>query len=315
MTRSGCNGSRPKTTATTWSLGALLLAGLGLSGGLALAQGSKTASQPPKKAAEQPLENFDAAKFDRPTQIDNEWLPMKPGTRFVYEGTTVDDSGKAVPHRIVVNVTDLTKVVGGVRSLVTWDVDYSNGELVEAELVFLAQDKDGNIWRMGEYPEEYEDGKFIAASPWLHGLEAARAGIMMKAKPMPGTPSYSQGWGPAVNWTDRAQVDQIGQKTAVRAGKYEDVLVIAETSQSEPDAYQLKFYARGVGNVRVGWKGSAEKTKETLELTRIENLDAKGLAEVRAAALKLEKSAYTRSKNVYGKTPPAEPTPPAAGTK
>jgi len=33
------------------------------------------------------------------------------------------------------------------------------------------------------------------------------------------------------------------------------------------------------------------------------------MAEVRAAALKLEKGAYTRSKNVYGHTPPLEQGP------
>jgi hypothetical protein len=192
---------------------------------------------------------------------------------------------------------------------VTWDVDYNDSELVEAELAFFAQDKDGNVWRMGEYPEEYEDGKFIAASPWIHGLEGARAGIEMKAKPLPGTPSYSQGWGPAVNWSDRGQVDQVGQKTAVPAGTFTDVLVIAETSGSEPDAQQLKYFARGVGNVRVGWRGAGEKTKETLTLTRIEKLDAKALGEVRAEALKLEKSAYQRSKNAYARTPPVERMP------
>ena len=160
---------------------------------------------------------------------------------------------------------------------------------------------------MGEYPEEYEEGKFIAAPAWIHGIEEARAGIMMQAKPQPKTPSYSQGWGPAVGWTDRGQVDQVGQKTSVPAGAYQDVLVIAETSASEPDAQQLKYFARGVGNVRVGWRGDGEKTKETLELTKVETLDAKSLAEVRAAALKMEKGAYQRSKNVYARTSPAEP--------
>ena len=113
----------------------------------------------------------------------------------------------------------------------------------------------------------------------------------------------------AVNWTDRARVDQMGQKTTVKAGSYEDVLVIAETSESEPGAQQLKHFAKGVGNVRVGWRGAGEKTKETLELTKVDTLDATALARVRADALKLEKSAYTRSKNVYGTTAPAEPQP------
>jgi hypothetical protein len=51
--------------------------------------------------------------------------------------------------------------------------------------------------------------------------------------------------------------------------------------------------------------GSADKSKEMLELTRIEQLDAGEMAAVRAKALALEKSAYRRSKNVYGRTAPA----------
>ncbi|HSD32874.1 MAG TPA: hypothetical protein VLB49_13240 [Gemmatimonadales bacterium] len=252
------------------------------------------------------LPTFDAGAFTRSVPVDNEWMPLKPGTRFVYEGTTIEDDGTAVPHRVVINVTNLTKMIGGVRSVVTWDLDYSDGELVEAEIAFFAQDSTGTVWRMGEYPEEYEEGKFVAAPAWLHGLEGASAGIMMQAKPQVGTPSYAEGWAPAVNWTDRGQVDQVGQKTCVPASCYEDVLVIAETSAGEPDAQQLKYYARGVGNVRVGWRGAGEKTKETLELARVEQLDAAGLAEVRAGALAMEKNAYQRSKTVYAHTPPAE---------
>jgi hypothetical protein len=249
---------------------------------------------------------FDAGRFARSIPIGNEWMPLTPGTRLVYEGTTIEDDGSAVPHRVVITVTDLTKVIGGVRAAVTWDLDYSDGELVEAELAFFAQDTSGTVWRMGEYPEEYEEGKFVAARPWIHGFEDARAGIMMPARPQPGTPSYAQGWGPAVQWTDRAQVDQVGLKTCVGTTCYDDVLLIAETSESETDAQQLKYYARGIGNVRVGWRGAGEKTKETLELLSVEHLDAAALAAARVKALELERSAYQRSKTVYAHTPPAE---------
>jgi hypothetical protein len=284
----------------------LVLVGcLALSGVIVMTQGAK--------APEKKWEDFNPANFTASSAtIDNAWMPLKPGTRFTYNGTTIEDDGSSVPHRVVINVTDLTKVIGGIKSAVTWDLDYSDGELVEAEIAFFAQDKDGNVWRMGEYPEEYESGKFIAAPAWIHGIEDARAGIMMQARPQPKTPSYSQGWGPAVGWTDRGQVDQVAQKTKVPAGVYEDVLVIAETSASEPDATQLKYFAKGVGNVRVGWRGAGEKTKETLELTKVETLDAKGLAEIRAGALKMEKAAYQRSKNVYGKTSPSETAAAAA---
>jgi hypothetical protein len=259
-----------------------------------------------EERAEQPFEELDATNFAHPTNIDNEWMPLIPGTRFVYEGTTVEDDGSAVPHRVEIHVTDLVKEIGGLRTVVSWDLDYSDDELVEAELAFFAQDDDGNVWRMGEYPEEYDGGELVDAPAWLHGLEEARAGIMMPADPQPGTPSYAQGWAPAVDWTDRGQVDQTGQQTCVPVDCYEDVLVIAETSQAEPDAQQLKYFVRGVGNVRVGWRGEGEKTKETLELVELVQLDPEALAEVRAQALKLEQSAYENSPDVYGQTPPAE---------
>src|SRR5262245_6825381 len=117
------------------------------------ATGAANDGKPDSLSTAQPFENFDAARFENPTVIDNPWLPMKPGTRLVYEGKSVEDDGAMVPHRVVINVTDLTKVVGGVRSVVSWDLDYADGELVEAELAFFAQDTAGNVWRMGEYPE------------------------------------------------------------------------------------------------------------------------------------------------------------------
>src|SRR5256885_7684601 len=127
----------------------------------------------------------------------HEWFPLKPGTRLVYAGTTIEDDGKAVPRRLVSIVTDLTKVIGGVRTVVVWDVDYKDGQLAETEIAFFAQDNDGNVWLLGEYPEEWEGGKFLKAPVWLHGREEARAGIAMKAKPQVGTPSYAQARGPA----------------------------------------------------------------------------------------------------------------------
>jgi hypothetical protein len=255
----------------------------------------------------QPFEIVNLSKFDHHSaDIDNKWLPMRPGTRWIYEGTTVEDNGKVMPHRVEINITNLTKVISGVRTLISYDLDYSNGQLEEAELAFFAQDNDGNVWHFGQYPEEYKNGKFIRAPAWIHGFEDARAGITMKADPQLGTPSYSQGWGPAVDWTDRGIAYQTGQKTSVRAGSYDDVLVIKETARSEIDAEQLKYYAQGVGNVRVGWAGKGEKTRETLELIKFEKLGSKPLAEIDVKALKLEKSAYRRSKNVYAGTPPAE---------
>ncbi len=253
------------------------------------------------------FEDFAPNNFDPSTTIDNEWLPLQPGTQFVYDGFTTED-GESIPHRLEFTVSDLTKEIAGVRTVVAWIVDYSDDQLVEKEIAFYAQDNDGNVWYLGEYPEEYEDGEFVAAPTWIAGLEGARAGIKMWAEPQPGRPSYFQGWGPAVEWTDYAWVDQMGQETCVLVGCYEDVLVIAESSLGETDAFQLKYYARGVGEVRVSWRGD-DATQEELELVELVQLSPDTLAEVRAQALELEQHAYEISQDVYAHTPPAEHTP------
>ena len=248
--------------------------------------------------------DFDPGNFDRSTNIDNEWLPLQPGMQWAYEGTTTED-GETFARRLEFTITDLTKEIEGVRTVVAWVVDYSDGEAVEKEIAFYAQDNDGNVWYLGEYPEEYEDGKFVAAPTWIAGLEDARAGIKMWAEPQLGTPGYFQGWGPAVDWSDYGQVDQIGQETCVPIDCYEDVLVIAESSLGESGAFQLKYYARGVGEVRVGWRG-ADAAQEELELVEFTQLSPEALAEIRAEALALEKHAYEISQDVYAHTSPSE---------
>lgn len=249
------------------------------------------------------LEDFYAAQFDNPTRIDNEWMPLEPGLQYVYEGVT-EEGGEVTEHRVLITVTDLTKEIEGITTVVSWDEDYSGGQLVETELAFYAQDNEGNVWRMGEYPEVYENNKLVEAPAWISGLKGALAGIMMAANPEMEQRSFSQGWGPAVGFTDRWLVDRFEQENCVPQGCYENVLVTAEYSEEEPDAFQLKFYAPGVGNIRVGWTGF-DATREELELVEIINLSEEEMADAREAALELEERAYRISKEVYDQTPPS----------
>jgi hypothetical protein len=96
-----------------------------------------------------------------------------------------------------------------------------------------------------------------------------------------------------------------GAKTCVPLDCYTNVLVTDEFNPDELGKHQLKYYARGVGNVRVGWAGKNEDTKETLVLVAINGLDQKAMAAARAAAYRLEASAYERRK-AYGLTPPLD---------
>jgi hypothetical protein len=54
-------------------------------------------------------------------------------------------------------------VIDGVRALISYDLDISDGELVDAELALSAQDKEGNVWHIGEYSEEHDNGKLSKA--------------------------------------------------------------------------------------------------------------------------------------------------------
>ena len=88
------------------------------------------------------------------------------------------------------------------RTVVSWDLDYSDGELAEAELAFYAQDDDGNVWRMGEYPEEYDGGQIVDAPTWIFTALPARGrremshasralSLVLRAMPKDGDPPWT----------------------------------------------------------------------------------------------------------------------------
>ncbi len=254
--------------------------------------------------------DFERAEFDKSsTHIDNKYSPLKPGSKLIYKGSAIPEGEKTrAKRRVVTTVTDLSKWIDGVRTLVIWERDYTAGKLGESEIAFFAQDKAGNVWLLGEYPEEYENGKFAEAPTWISGRKGAHAGIAMLANPKVGSPDYAQGFAPPpVEFIDRARVYKKGQKTCVPVKCYRDVLVIEEFEQGEPGMFHLKYYAPKVGLIKVGWRGANEVEKETLELVKRQQLSSKELAKARKSALKLDNRAYKRSAEVYGKTPPAKP--------
>jgi hypothetical protein len=254
--------------------------------------------------------DFERAKFDNSSPyITNKYLPLKPGTKLIYKGSAIPEGEKTrVKRRVVSTVTDLSKFIDGVRTLLIWEKDYTAGKLGESEIAFFGQDKAGNVWLLGEYPEEYENGKFADAPTWISGQKGARAGIAMLANPKVGSPDYAQGFAPPpVEFVDRARVYKKGQKSCVPVKCYKNVLVIEEFEQGVPGVFHLKYYAPKVGLVRVGWRGANEVEKETLALVKRQQLSSKELAKARKTALQLDNRAYKRSGEVYGKTPKAKP--------
>ena len=255
-----------------------------------------------------PLEppELDPTIFVDPTNITHKYFPLTPGSQIVLDGFTIDfEEDEEIPHTLIFTTTTLTKEIAGVDTVVVWIEDFEEGVLVEAEVAFFAQDVDGNVWNFGEYPEEYEDGVFVLAPAWIPGIEGAKAGIHMPANPRPNTESFPQGWGPAVEWWDRGRVFEVGSQTCVPVDCYEDVLIVDEFGLDEQTAFQVKYYAPGIGNVQVGWKGD-DPSGESLEMKEYNLLTGADLDAANAAALALEASAYERSE-VYAQTPPMEP--------
>jgi len=275
----------------------LVLGSFAAGGGIAAAAGDHP-SPPPGTC--NPIINFSAANFDRSTRIDNPFLPLQPGAQSTLEGLV---GGQ--PHTVVFTVTDMIKHIDGVRTLTVWDRDFDGTALAEEELAFFAQDKEGNVWNLGEYPEEFDvNAKFTGApNTWISGLNAV-GGIHMLNPPRQ-TPRYLQGFSPSINFLDCARVFSNHQSACVPLKCFDNLLVTDENSPlQDPHAHQRKFHATGVGIVRI--HAVHDPDGEDLALTTLRHLDAAGLAAAQRAALRLDRRGYANSA-VYRQTPPAIP--------
>ena len=186
---------------------------------------------------------LDPADFT--TEIDNPWWPMTPGSRWIYRETDSEGANQ----KVVVTVTDRTKTIAnGVEARVVHDVVSENGQLVEVTDDWYAQDRDGNVWYLGEDTTEYENGEPVSQSGSFEaGVDGAEAGVIMPAQPEPGM-SYRQEYyeGEA---EDRGAIVSLEQQAEVPAGHYEPALMTNDTNPLEPKVNEFKFFARGVGPV------------------------------------------------------------------
>jgi hypothetical protein len=271
-------------------------------------------TEPPAPGCDRPVA-FDPAQFGTPTVIDNQFLPLTPGTQLVLEGRA-NRTGELLPHTVTFTVTDLIKVIAGVPTRVMWDVDENEGEVVEAELAFFAQDDAGNVWNLGEYPEEYEDGFFREApNTWIAGVANAEAGIHMLDSRNEGD-TYLQGYAPEIDFLDCAEViaEDVLECGIPAAGLapndcYENGVLTHERSPLDPDGgIQTKYHAPEVGIAKVGALDDPEG--ETLVLKEIITLDEEQMAAVRQEALTLDQRGY-RVSGVYCQTEPIAPNLPA----
>lgn len=235
---------------------------------------------------------LDPANFVAGAVARNRYFPLVPGNQSVQQGA-LNRGHRRLPHRRVLTVTDVTKEIAGVITVLVLDQDFDGGEIAEQAIDYVAEDKTGNIWYLGSYTEAYEGGRFVNANDaWLAGVRGGQAGILMPANPATGTPKFVEAVVPGEG-AATGRVLKTGQKECVPFRCYDNVLILGEGSER-------RFFAPEVGIIKT--KPGSSSEQETEELVNFVRLSAAGLAEISGEADRLDDHARTTSERVFGKS-------------
>lgn len=188
----------------------------------------------------------------------NPYFPMAVGNQWIYGGD----------EDIQIDVLNETKLIDDITCFVVRDVVSVDSELVEDTNDWLAISKiDGAIWYCGEEVKDYEyfDGD-VPRLPELVSIEGsfkvereeARPGMffpgllnvgdVFRQEFLPGTAedvgevvsiNYSFGMDP--------ELDEFVPEDLANLLCHSDCAVIAETNPLEPEVFELKYFAPGIG--------------------------------------------------------------------
>jgi hypothetical protein len=202
------------------------------------------------------LPRIDPADFV--SRVDNPYLPYLPGMRLRYEGVMKNGT---TPQTDTVVVTDQHRTVMGVRCAVVRDTVTSRGTPVERTVDWYAQDRQGNVWYMGEETQELKHGHFgkmIDSGP--AGKNGAQPGIIMEGDPAPGDFYWQFHWpGHAL---DKGKVLRLHAPVTVPYRSFNNTLLTQEQSPLEPGIRDWKWSAPGIGYVKEkAHRGSQEQIR------------------------------------------------------
>ncbi|TFV86626.1 hypothetical protein [Blastococcus sp. CT_GayMR16] len=205
---------------------------------------------------------LDPADFS--VDITNPFWPMDVGDRWVFEET--DGTGSV--QRVEVTVLDETYTVSaGIEARVVHDLVTEDGTPVEDTLDWYAQDRDGNVWYLGEQTAEYENGQVVSTEgSWEAGVDGAQPGIAVPGNPEPGL-GYRQEY-LAGEAEDEAVVLSVSEQVESPTGRYTGALLTRDVNPLHPELAELKFYAPGVGPVLVLQTSGGDAREALVETTR-----------------------------------------------
>lgn len=195
---------------------------------------------------------FDAGNFLAGAPINNPYMTLSPGARFVYVARSED--GCEVD---MLEVTGNTKsdFQGSYSAITAWEVRDrawlspecdGNYGLQESTLDWFAQDHGGNVWYFGEDTTAWDDDENCptTAGSWQAGKSGAEAGIIMLANPQPGL-AYRQEYLKGVA-EDKAKVQRLNAKVSIELGDFAECLKTKEWSPLEKGNIEIKFYCPSV---------------------------------------------------------------------
>jgi hypothetical protein len=153
------------------------------------------------------------------------------------------------PTRDVVRVTTATRVIDGVRCVGVSDRLSTAGRLSERTTDWYAEDRNGTVWYFGEDTAELDSSGKVTSreGSWLAGVDGARAGIFMPARPSVGQAfrqEYLKG-----HAEDHFQVLSLHASARILAVTSDRALLTKEWTPLEPGVVDHKLYVRGVGLV------------------------------------------------------------------
>jgi hypothetical protein len=185
--------------------------------------------------------------------VTNTYFPLIAGTVFTYQSQTEDGL-----ETTVVTVLSDKKTVAGVSCTVVRDVVSIDGQMIEDTHDWYAQDKDGNVWYMGENVSNYENGVLVDnEGSFEAGVDGAKAGIIMLANPVLEMPYRQEYY--FNNAEDWGKVVAKAVTVSTSYGTFNNCLKTADWNALEPDApVEFKYYAPGVGMVKEEIEGSIE---------------------------------------------------------
>jgi hypothetical protein len=189
--------------------------------------------------------NITAADFA--TGVDNPYLPFISGSTWVYEARLVDGT----VERNEIEVLQEPRNVNGATATVVHDTVFADGQLVEETFDWYAQDKDGNVWYLGEEVNNYENGALVNhTGSWEWGRDGALPGIIMWGDPSAHRKEeYYQEYY-AGEAEDQGQVLSVSESISIPFGLFENVVMTHDFSAIDPELKENKFYASGIGLIK-----------------------------------------------------------------